>query len=692
MAFTPLKTQTSSSGGFHPLSEFVPASTQAPVDYGAMSKQDQMKALAAQPGVAQIIPNAIAGVTSGLSSLGSDVGNIWKGAFGQGNEYTADQRANEQPLMDAATGVINLGKDFLSTAYAVPSAVVGAVPVVHDLFKGIDSLQNEIADIGSKGMFEPVLKFAGVDLTAEQKKLVEDGARTVVKLYTLKLMQDIKTANDVDATHNALLAKAGSPNATPEDIQAYEDFVKDPPKVPVMGKILAPTVKAAEDTAQGAIAGVEETAGKVADYVKTKGAEIYGQIKDAGNILAPHIRAALPPFPTDLASAIALLRGVKNFSLKGLAPAIVVKVAGDYWNSLKAALDASSTGGSGLFSASSTPEATTFSTMSPTVAAPVNGSMPFTDSSLPSLPSLAQQGTGISPTNDMPVGSNMPFTDSTIAGVNPEHMMHTMMNQPLEGLPQTEPTDLGTIADQNFAPSPAPVTPTSIASPAIDLQNSNSVPMQGINSPTVDLENTNSGLVGDAQPGQVPEQTEMGAAFQKATSFSTATPQEFVKIISPMVKKFPDSLTGYTAKDYAQMDTFLNADKSVGYAVNGGELVSVFNKSGVKGAAMAAVADGIEHGATTLNCLDGPLVSYYSKFGFEIDKIEPNWDVGKPDVVYMKLNPEKYAEFKTANPGIGAGEVFKGGDGADTGGSSGTESGASNPQSSAPEVQKSVTQ
>lgn len=42
-------------------------------------------------------------------------------------------------------------------------------------------------------------------------------------------------------------------------------------------------------------------------------------------------------------------------------------------------------------------------------------------------------------------------------------------------------------------------------------------------------------------------------------------------------------------------------------------------------------------GAQTLDCFDGFLPDFYSKFGFVGYKREPNWVPGKADVVYMRL-------------------------------------------------------
>jgi len=60
---------------------------------------------------------------------------------------------------------------------------------------------------------------------------------------------------------------------------------------------------------------------------------------------------------------------------------------------------------------------------------------------------------------------------------------------------------------------------------------------------------------------------------------------------------------------------FLNAEKSAGYALHDGDLISVFSQpGGHQGAAI--IKDAIKNGATTLDCFDGKLPKFYRTFGF----------------------------------------------------------------------------
>jgi hypothetical protein len=131
-------------------------------------------------------------------------------------------------------------------------------------------------------------------------------------------------------------------------------------------------------------------------------------------------------------------------------------------------------------------------------------------------------------------------------------------------------------------------------------------------------------------------------------------PQEFSEIVKPMVKKF--GLSDYTPNEYSKFKVALSYDKNTGYAIKpDGDLISVFNKGG-KGNGAFAVVDAIENGAKKLDNFDGKLTEYYKRFGFDEVKREANWTPGQPDVVYMKLNPTKYAKFKKNNPQYYSGE------------------------------------
>jgi len=92
----------------------------------------------------------------------------------------------------------------------------------------------------------------------------------------------------------------------------------------------------------------------------------------------------------------------------------------------------------------------------------------------------------------------------------------------------------------------------------------------------------------------------------------------------------------YTREQLSQFKTFLSYDGLSGFAIKpDGELTAVF--SAVKCRGEALVAEAISLGASHLNCFDGYLTALYGKAGFQETKRVPNWNIGGPDVVFMKI-------------------------------------------------------
>jgi hypothetical protein len=112
----------------------------------------------------------------------------------------------------------------------------------------------------------------------------------------------------------------------------------------------------------------------------------------------------------------------------------------------------------------------------------------------------------------------------------------------------------------------------------------------------------------------------------------------------------------------------------VGYALTKDkDLRNVFNNSDIRGAGQEAVVQAIVNGAETLDCYKGPLVEYYSRFGFKEykrdawnDEYAPvDWNYKqyeKPDTVYMRYEggtrdaEEIRRRFRTSGPGTSPGE------------------------------------
>ena len=111
--------------------------------------------------------------------------------------------------------------------------------------------------------------------------------------------------------------------------------------------------------------------------------------------------------------------------------------------------------------------------------------------------------------------------------------------------------------------------------------------------------------------------------------------------------------TPHAPEDLAQFKLFINPAGTVGGAVSPtGDIQSVFNNSGVKGAGGAAVEEAKARGGKTLDCFAPVLPEIYKQHGFEETgrapfdpkQAPPQWDTkkyGTPDVVFMKLKGAK---------------------------------------------------
>jgi hypothetical protein len=120
-----------------------------------------------------------------------------------------------------------------------------------------------------------------------------------------------------------------------------------------------------------------------------------------------------------------------------------------------------------------------------------------------------------------------------------------------------------------------------------------------------------------------------------------------------VAKKYPENMNPRTIEELSNMDVFYSKEMGVGVGLNGDEIIGLIRtKGGQKGAGKYALVEAIENGGRRLDALDGPLNDYYSDFGFEVVKREKNWTSGEPDVIFMELNPEKYAQYKSSHPDI----------------------------------------
>jgi hypothetical protein len=96
-------------------------------------------------------------------------------------------------------------------------------------------------------------------------------------------------------------------------------------------------------------------------------------------------------------------------------------------------------------------------------------------------------------------------------------------------------------------------------------------------------------------------------------------------------------LSAYELDEYREMRCYLSADGLSMFAIaHGDELVSVCN-AGARGRGHQMMLAAIEAGAARLDCFDGYLPPFYTRYGFVEEKREANWTPGGPDVVYMRL-------------------------------------------------------
>lgn len=82
-------------------------------------------------------------------------------------------------------------------------------------------------------------------------------------------------------------------------------------------------------------------------------------------------------------------------------------------------------------------------------------------------------------------------------------------------------------------------------------------------------------------------------------------------------------------------DYYLTPDRLSGYGVVRGTLIGLFSL--VRGRGNALVAQAIADGATSLDCFDGFLPTFYARHGFIEVGRELNWNENGPDIVYMEL-------------------------------------------------------
>lgn len=106
-------------------------------------------------------------------------------------------------------------------------------------------------------------------------------------------------------------------------------------------------------------------------------------------------------------------------------------------------------------------------------------------------------------------------------------------------------------------------------------------------------------------------------------------------------------LSPHPAEELGNHMMLTNADGTVGISVDAkGDIQNVFNNGGKKGEVAKAMIEAIAAGGRTLDCYDGYLPTFYSRFGFAEDSrmkfnseyAPAGWDHAKydsPDIVFM---------------------------------------------------------
>jgi hypothetical protein len=123
---------------------------------------------------------------------------------------------------------------------------------------------------------------------------------------------------------------------------------------------------------------------------------------------------------------------------------------------------------------------------------------------------------------------------------------------------------------------------------------------------------------------------------QIGKGFRTASPAEF--LAARNMSKRTEYFTPHTPEEIANFKLIMNHEGTVGAAVApDGDIQSVFNNSGVKGAGGRAIEIAKKLGGQKLDAFDGALPDIYKKHGFVEDHREKNYNPGGPDVVYMRL-------------------------------------------------------
>jgi hypothetical protein len=126
------------------------------------------------------------------------------------------------------------------------------------------------------------------------------------------------------------------------------------------------------------------------------------------------------------------------------------------------------------------------------------------------------------------------------------------------------------------------------------------------------------------------------------------------------------AVDSYSPEEYAKMRTFLSPDKATGFALNGDDIVSMFNnkqRGEHHNVANSMLDLAVQQGGRKLNAYDTALPHIYTRNRFHVTSRLPwddaetpaGWDHqalakyngGRPDVVHMVYDPLKHDFYNT---------------------------------------------
>lgn len=148
-------------------------------------------------------------------------------------------------------------------------------------------------------------------------------------------------------------------------------------------------------------------------------------------------------------------------------------------------------------------------------------------------------------------------------------------------------------------------------------------------------------------PNTLVDEREAVLELIKNDQFEVNKYSEFSKALYKSSRK--SYLSEYTLDEFKDMTTYKVEGYDIGYAIKSdGDIVSVFNNSGIKGIGKELVKSAIRNGGTKLDHFDGFLSDFYEDLGFKEymrytwdDQYAPkDWDYekdGRPDVIMRKL-------------------------------------------------------